>query len=193
MKWMVIALLTLMLLTSCGEDRKKDPARDANVADSGSVYDNGSGGVNTDAEDIREDPEDFTAYVPEEDIGSAEIGVLDPNDPANLSLNWAPVLFEFDQASLTEGARKRLEDYARILRNHTDKTVLLEGHCDMRGTENYNLALGERRAQAVKRFFMSLGVDAAQLRTISYGELRPIDRANNEQAWARNRRVAFTF
>jgi peptidoglycan-associated lipoprotein len=193
MKWLpFLLIIALMLLQGCGDTTKKAPDRGQQPASSGSVYDSADGGSSdsTEATLIDDDPDSFTAYTPDEPVESSEIGVIDQDE---VPLDWSPILFEFDQSSLTESARARLEEYAGILKSRPELSVLLEGHCDIRGTENYNLALGERRAQSVKRFLISLGVDNSQLRTISYGELRPIDRNNNETAWAKNRRVAFTF
>jgi peptidoglycan-associated lipoprotein len=92
---------------------------------------------------------------------------------------------------LTERARSSLTNKAQYLLFHPDVPVTIEGHCDSRGTEAYNMALGERRAESVKMFLVDLGIGADRLSTISYGEERPIDRGHNETAWAKNRRVQF--
>lgn len=197
MKWFCTVALALLMLSACNDTNKKNTNRNTSSTGTGSVYDSGNAGsseMDEGTEVVQEDPDSFTSYVADESIDSNEIGVLNASaDAQNAALDWQPVLFDFDQSSLTESARQRLVEYANILKNRPEVSVLLEGHSDMRGTENYNLALGERRAQAVKRFFMSLGVNAQQLRTISYGELRPADPGNNERAWATNRRVAFVF
>lgn len=111
----------------------------------------------------------------------------------DLDLEWEPVFFEFDKAILTADARETLNAYAQVLLANSDLKVLLEGHCDIRGTEEYNMALGERRAQQVKRYLEELGISTNRMKTISYGELRPLDPSDDESAWARNRRVSFTF
>jgi peptidoglycan-associated lipoprotein len=102
------------------------------------------------------------------------------------------VHFDLDSAALTEEARRQIEQHALWLQNHRDVRVTLEGHCDERGTVEYNLALGDQRARAVRDYLVSLGVAADRLRTVSYGKERPLDPASNEAAWARNRRVHFT-
>jgi peptidoglycan-associated lipoprotein len=104
----------------------------------------------------------------------------------------ADVHFDLDSAALTEETRRQLEQHALWLQNRRDVRVTLEGHCDERGTVEYNLALGEQRARAVRDYLVSLGVAADRLRTVSYGKERPLDPASNEAAWARNRRVHFT-
>ena len=101
--------------------------------------------------------------------------------------------FEFDQARLSERDLRTLAVHAAYLRDFRDRQVFIEGHCDERGTREYNLALGERRAQAVQRYLVSAGVRAGQLQTISYGEERPEDAGNDERAWARNRRAVMVY
>lgn len=101
------------------------------------------------------------------------------------------IYFEFDKSTLTPAAQDNLLRKAEWLRENADSTVTIEGHCDDRGTNEYNLALGDRRAESAKAFIVDLGIDASRLTTISYGEERPIDPRNNEEAWAKNRRDHF--
>jgi peptidoglycan-associated lipoprotein len=103
----------------------------------------------------------------------------------------ADVYFEFDQATLTDAARRTLENHASWLQAHRTLKATLEGHCDERGTVDYNLALGDRRAQAVREYLVSLGVGADRLSAISLGKERPADAGHDEAAWARNRRCHF--
>ncbi len=100
-------------------------------------------------------------------------------------------LFWFDKFSLTSQARETLNSNAAWLKNHPDVFAQLEGHCDERGTQEYNQALGENRAIAVKKYLVTLGIDSERLFTISYGETMPADPGHNESAWAKNRRVEF--
>ena len=99
--------------------------------------------------------------------------------------------FDFDKSTLTPAAQDNLLRKAEWLRENTDATVTIEGHCDERGTNEYNLALGDRRAESAKAFLVDLGIDPARLTTISYGEERPVDPRNTEEAWAKNRRDHF--
>jgi peptidoglycan-associated lipoprotein len=99
--------------------------------------------------------------------------------------------FEFDRWELTPDARKTLEDVSGALKAYPSLKLLIEGHADERGTPEYNLALGERRAQAARDYLVSLGIETARLDIISYGEERPLDAAHNEVAWALNRRAHF--
>jgi peptidoglycan-associated lipoprotein len=103
------------------------------------------------------------------------------------------IQFEFDSIRLTPVAQEILTKKAAWLRANPKAKVTIEGHCDSRGTNEYNLALGEGRAQSAKAFLVDLGIDPSRLNTISYGEERPIDRAQTEEAWAKNRRAHFVI
>ena len=83
--------------------------------------------------------------------------------------------------------------HATFLRNNRDRSIVLEGHCDERGTREYNLALGERRSDAVRSFLTSSGVSPRQIETVSYGEERPEDSGHTEASWARNRRAVMIY
>jgi peptidoglycan-associated lipoprotein len=97
------------------------------------------------------------------------------------------VFFEFDRSDITEEGRATLQKQADWLKRYQNVTVTVEGHCDDRGTREYNLALGNRRAAAAKRMLVSLGVAGNRIAVISYGKERPIVVGDNEQAWAQNR------
>jgi len=99
--------------------------------------------------------------------------------------------FDFDQYVLTDDAKATLVSNAGLLRAAPAVKVLVEGHCDERGSDEYNLALGEKRALATKNYLVSLGVAAERMSVISYGEEMPIDPAHTKEAWAKNRRAAF--
>lgn len=101
------------------------------------------------------------------------------------------VYFNFDDATLNSDARQVLKQKVAWLRENPGTSALIEGHCDERGTEEYNIALGQRRAQSVKTFLVNAGISASRLSTISYGEERPVDFGKNESAWAKNRRAHF--
>ncbi len=101
------------------------------------------------------------------------------------------VYFDFDRAELRGEARERLARNGEFLRSRPEFLVTIEGHCDERGTNEYNLALGERRATATRDYLVSLGVAASRIRIISYGEERPVCRESNESCWGQNRRSHF--
>jgi peptidoglycan-associated lipoprotein len=101
------------------------------------------------------------------------------------------VHFDYDSSTLSSDARRQLSENADWIKGHASATVQVEGHCDSRGSVEYNLALGERRAKAVKNYLVSLGVDSKHLTIISYGEEKPIDPAQTDEAFAKNRRANF--
>jgi peptidoglycan-associated lipoprotein len=102
-----------------------------------------------------------------------------------------PVYFDFDKANLREESRDSLDRYAGILGRYEAVTLLLEGHCDENGSVEYNLALGERRANVVRDYLSRLGVDTARLKTVSFGKNKPAFVGHTEAAWQKNRRVEF--
>jgi peptidoglycan-associated lipoprotein len=101
--------------------------------------------------------------------------------------------FDFDKSDLREDARTALSSDSQWLKQYSSIQVLVEGHCDERGTEEYNLALGDRRASAVKGYLVSLGVDGSRIRTVSYGKDRPFCTDHNETCWQENRRGHFVI
>ena len=103
------------------------------------------------------------------------------------------VYFEFDNVRLAPDAQEILVKKAKWLQANPSAKVTIEGHCDNRGTNEYNLALGEGRAQSARDFLVDLGIRSSRLNTISYGEERPIDRTQSEAGWARNRRAHFVI
>ena len=102
------------------------------------------------------------------------------------------VFFESDQTELSPQAIATLEKQARWLQSYNRYAFTIEGHADERGTREYNLALGDRRANAVRNYLTALGIDQERILTISYGEERPADPGNNDSAWAQNRRAVTT-
>jgi peptidoglycan-associated lipoprotein len=102
-----------------------------------------------------------------------------------------PVYFFYDSDGLDEIARKALDANADVLRTYRTWVITIEGHCDERGTAEYNLALGDRRALAAKNYLVSLGIGADRLRTVSYGDEFPFDPGHDEGAWEKNRRAHF--
>lgn len=111
---------------------------------------------------------------------------LDPN-----SYGIEDVFFPYDSFTLSDADMATLEKNARLMKEHAAVNYLIEGHCDERGTVEYNLALGEKRARVVQDYLVTLGVPAARLRLVSYGEERPFAEGHDEAAWAQNRRAHF--
>ncbi|MEW6015893.1 MAG: peptidoglycan-associated lipoprotein Pal [Candidatus Zixiibacteriota bacterium] len=101
------------------------------------------------------------------------------------------VYFDFDKYNLVDSAKQALDHNAMILKDNPNLMIRIEGHCDERGTIEYNLSLGEKRAAAAKKYLTDLGIDPGRLQTISYGKERPAVAGSNEAAWAKNRRDEF--
>ncbi|MBM3163444.1 MAG: peptidoglycan-associated lipoprotein Pal [Chlorobi bacterium] len=101
------------------------------------------------------------------------------------------VFFDYDSSMLSPEAQERLTQNAGWMKSNPGRSVLIEGHCDDRGTSEYNIALGERRAVTAREFMERLGVSSSRLETVTYGEERPFDKGQGEEAWAKNRRAHF--
>ncbi|MGD9898509.1 MAG: peptidoglycan-associated lipoprotein Pal [Calditrichaceae bacterium] len=115
----------------------------------------------------------------------------DANAKTKVELRFAEIYFDYDKFEITSTARQTLAGYARSLKENPNVKLLIEGHCDERGTIEYNLALGERRADSVKKYLVNSGVESSRLSTISYGKERPVVLGTGESSWAKNRRSAF--
>jgi peptidoglycan-associated lipoprotein len=113
---------------------------------------------------------------------------LDPERAATLA---APIHFEFDRSDLRPEAVRLLDQKVAILRSAPQLEIVIEGHCDERGSDEYNLALGNRRAAAAKRYLVEHGIADSRIGIVSFGEERPVDPRSNEEAWAANRRAEF--
>ena len=134
------------------------------------------------------------APVKEQQDDSAQLAEENAQREAMMAKNMfesESIFFEFDSAALSPVAQGVLSGKAAYLRDYPGAQVIIEGHCDERGTPEYNLALGDRRAESAKNFLVNLGIDAARFTTVSYGEESPVDTGHDEEAWAKNRRAKF--
>ena len=114
---------------------------------------------------------------------------IEPGSQEDLIVNVGDrVFFGYDSSELDTDAQELLQDQVAWLKQYSNVSVIIEGHCDERGTREYNLALGEKRAQSVKNYLISLGISADRVSTISYGKERPAVVGSNDGAWAQNRR-----
>ena len=169
--WMVLALLVLvpglMLMTSCAQQTA----------------------VDQDTSQKTTPPADTPATTGGEDL-QADAAKRAAEQAMNQFLN-EHIYFSFDSAQLSAMAQATLKQKAAWLQDNPNTMVTIEGHCDERGTNEYNLALGERRAQSARAYLVDLGISASRLSTISYGEERPLDARSTEEAWAKNRRGQF--
>ena len=120
---------------------------------------------------------------------TTESASIEPGSQEDLIVNVGDrVFFNYDSAELDTDAQELLQDQVAWLKQYSDVSVIIEGHCDERGTREYNLALGEKRAQSVKNYIINLGISADRVSTISYGKERPAVVGSNDGAWAQNRR-----
>ena len=121
----------------------------------------------------------------EDTLASRDIDQINKNSP------FQPVFFAFDSSELDNAGQQSLNTNAEVLKKYATWVITIEGHADERGTAEYNLALGERRAVAARTYLVSLGIPADRLRTVSYGKEFPFDPGHDEAAWAKNRRAQF--
>lgn len=167
-RWPLVAMCTAALIVAVSACSKKDVVQDEPViTPSGDT----SGGTLND------------------DSGALSGSAGDSG--SSISSDMETAFFAYDSYSLGSEARAVLKRNADWLKSNPSATVQIEGHCDERGTTEYNLALGERRANAARDYLVRLGVNSSRVSVISYGEERPSDPGHDESAWARNRRAAF--
>ncbi|HPC82806.1 MAG TPA: peptidoglycan-associated lipoprotein Pal [Thermoanaerobaculaceae bacterium] len=186
---MVLLALVAVVLASACSTRKPRVTPDIPRPEAGVATSAGAAGAATTT--VEAEPAIGTARSPEAGVSASDL-------PADLQeLNRAgylkDVFFDTNKADLRDDAREILAANAAWLKRHPTVKVQLEGHCDERNTEEYNLALGWRRVFAVKDYLVTLGVDAARLGAISYGEERPFALGHDEAAWSQNRRVHFVI
>ena len=171
---MIIKLFTgallVFFLAACSTT-PKDTADSSGSGSSSSSSDVSSTGEGT----VTETSPDSNTIVP----GSQEDLIVNVGDR---------VFFDYDSSDLDSDAQELLQDQVAWLKQYSDVSVIIEGHCDERGTREYNLALGEKRAQSVKNYLISLGISSDRVTTISYGKERPAVIGSNDGAWAQNRR-----
>jgi peptidoglycan-associated lipoprotein len=195
----VIVFLSTLLLAGCGRQAGSvDPGLDADIitsdeeAEAGMGGEMGNEGALSEADILAE-----RALAAEEQARQEEAlrqaEMAQRTQMAEAAFVNEDVHFAFDSFLLNAEAERILGQKAVWLQDNGGVGVQIEGHCDERGTSNYNLALGEYRANAVQQYLTMLGIDPARLSTISYGEARPLDLGHNEAAWSRNRRAHFVI
>lgn len=118
---------------------------------------------------------------------------MNPDDLQAVASQFSPIYFDYDSSQINAGQRSSLEEIADFLQANPSTGLIVEGHCDERGSNEYNLALGERRALAVRAYLIGLGVGADRIQTKSYGEERPASLGHDESSWSQNRRAEFSL
>ena len=139
--------------------------------------------------DVTEESSTAQTYGTEEDVSSNISSLDDPSSPLSVRI----IYFEYNSSDIRSEYRPAIEAHAGYLAANPNVTITLEGHADERGSREYNLALGERRAQSVKRQMVLLGASAGQIRLVSYGEERPSVEGHDESSWQQNRRVEIIY
>jgi len=180
LRWFFGLLLMVGLATGCGDkpEAETDP-------------DSGPTQMMDDEIDITpvDEQPDFDGNA----IDDGTVGGTDLEQPAVPLPTVRDVFFGYDSDVIDAEGRAVLEENARLLREREDVTILVEGHCDERGTAQYNMALGWRRAEAVREYLVNLRVPAARVRTVSFGKEKPFVRGTTEEAYAQNRRAHFNL
>jgi peptidoglycan-associated lipoprotein len=185
----ILALVCTGALTGCGPKKVESQPEMSSTGTStstGTVATSSAGSTTASSSSMSEEPMGGDTGPEAEKPG---VNV----DELRVRFNTENVHFAFDSSDLSPEAMAILKDKAFFLRLNPSKGVLIKGHCDERGSLEYNLALGDRRANSAKNFLTDLGIDARRINTISYGEEMPLDPAHNEAAWAVNRRCEFAL
>jgi peptidoglycan-associated lipoprotein len=178
-KWAVLALsVAALVATGC--------AKKQTVKSEGTQGDTGAASTPIGEAPVKEAP----PAPPPQLASTAEAGVAVTEEKPS---QFDDVRFDFDKSELTEDGRRTSQAVADYMKKNPKAKLLIEGHCDERGTAEYNLALGERRATAVMTYLVSLGVPKAALSTVSFGKEKPLDPGHNDGAWAKNRRAHFVL
>ncbi len=175
MRTKIVSLFAVLFLITACETTPEDSGTTAGSGTTDSGSSSSSDSVSSESMDSTESMETEMAPTP----GSQEDLVVNVGDR---------VFFEFDKSVVAAAAEKTLKRQAAWLKQFPSVSITVEGHCDERGTREYNLALGERRATAVKNFLVALGIGSHRIATISYGKERPDALGHNSAAWAQNRR-----
>lgn len=187
--------LSLALLTSCTKDTVSPyiPSDQAEGSDARSIEYSGSDHTYADNSPSEESLDSSTSL---NSTGSFDTGADQNSEEykkmyGRSSQQMMPIYFEFDQATIKMDQIPRLEQNATYLKDNPSAKVVIEGNCDERGTNEYNLALGERRALNAKTYLIELGIEDFRIRTVSYGEERPLFPGDDEFSWSQNRRDDF--
>ena len=175
----VLILLLVCLFFACSTPQNKPSSVTVEDKGTGSGADSGSGSDGSSA----------TTYGSGGDDTGSMSELDDPQNP----LSVRTIYFEFDSSVIQNQFRDVVEAHSTFLISNQETVIFLEGHADERGSREYNLALGERRSQTLKRQMVLLGVPSRQLRTTSYGEERPMSEEHDEFAWSQNRRVEIIY
>jgi peptidoglycan-associated lipoprotein len=181
----VLLSLLLVMMTVAGCGKKQPPA--TTPMPPPAIPEGGVAPADKPAQPVEEATPVVTEPIAEDTIGGRSLDDLNRDSPLK------PAFFCLDCAELDADGQAVVQANAELLKKYSTWAITIEGHCDERGTAEYNLALGERRAVAVKSYLVSLGISPDRVRTVSYGKEFPFDPGHNEGAWAKNRRGHFVI
>ena len=174
---LLFAITLTCLLIGCSKDQVKEDGP-AEVTD-----------LSADSTTATSDETAAQAYGADSDSGSAFSELDDPQSPLSVRI----IYFEYDSSEIRSDYRSAIEAHSLYLQKNPNTTITLEGHADERGSREYNLALGEKRAKTVKQQMLLLGASSSQIRLVSYGEERPASDGHDDYSWQQNRRVEILY
>ncbi len=190
----IVSMLVIAALLS-GCRGKREITEDSGRTPASSIIKSGDAKSEVTSQEGRATSSEIARAIKGEDLPVKKIPAKDFKEPSLISAEAARIFqtvhFDFDSYEIRADARETLNGISKYLLANPKMQVLTEGHCDERGTREYNMVLGEQRALSVRRYLVSLGVSSARLHTASYGKDKPVDTASNEEAWAKNRRAEF--
>lgn len=194
MRKLFVIILTLLVLNSlilAGCSQKKVAPSQEGATASQDLTDP------TKDDKLKLQPKDDVRKIPSESITERDLAKAQSQDIESsireIQSKLKDVYFEYDRYDITEDSKSVVKELSQILSKNKNIKVIIEGHCDERGTNEYNLGLGDRRTHTVKNYLMSLGIPSKSIETVSYGEEKPVCKENNETCWSKNRRAHFVL
>ncbi len=184
---LLVIVLGIALITGCAQRKVAAPEQPAEQA--------GEKGKTEPL--IEKKTAETTPQIPKESISEKALGKAEPSEKESalqaLQSKLQDIHFDFDKYDIRNDAKPIVKEAASLLSKNKDVKAVIEGHCDERGTTEYNLALGDRRAKAVKDYLLTLGIPSGRVETVSFGEEKPLCAEHTEECWAKNRRAHFVL
>jgi peptidoglycan-associated lipoprotein len=180
--WLIVAMIALMVVGACA---KKKPPVARPTTPPPSTGTTAGNRPPAPPEPVREPVPVPAEPLASDTLASSDIDAINKNSP------FQPVFFALDQDAIDAAGQQALNNNAELMKKYPTWVITIEGHADERGTAEYNLALGERRALAARNYLVSLGIQADRLRTVSYGKEFPFEPGHDESSWSKNRRAHF--
>jgi len=186
LKWSVLVLAAAMLFSMGCAKKETVKSTDSSAQDAAAGKSPSQPGIVS--ESVK--PGDAAGSTADSRLAAAEAAAGKAVTEETASI-FEDIRFDFDKSAVREDAKPILAKVAAYMKKNSGAKLQIEGHCDERGTAEYNMALGDRRADSARKYLVSLGIPAGALSVISFGEVKPLDPGHNEEAWAKNRRAHF--